>query len=62
VPLLAGDPDAVLNLSAAFADAYDRGRYERRLRYAGPPPVALRDADRAWALEIAGRRARQGVS
>lgn len=53
VPLRPGDGSVDLDLSAAFADAYDRGRYARRLRYGAPPQAPLGDADRAWAVELA---------
>ena len=49
VPLRPRDTDVPLDLAVAFATAYDRGRYARRLRYGQPPPGPLGEADRAWA-------------
>lgn len=56
IPLKAPDPDLLINLAEVFAQAYDRGRYERCLRYAEPPTAPLADADRKWATEVAGRK------
>ena len=36
IPLLALDPDVVLDLGAVFATAYERGRYVRLIDYAAP--------------------------
>lgn len=36
IPLLAGDPDAVLDLQAAYEDAFARARYDLRLNYEQP--------------------------
>lgn len=57
IPLKAPDPDLRINIAEVFSQAYDRGRYERCLRYAEPPTAPLADADRQWAAEMA-RRAR----
>lgn len=38
IPLRSPDSDVVLDLAPVFATAYERGRYARRLRYAGEPP------------------------
>lgn len=38
IPLLAPDPDIEIDLEAAFQMAYQRGRYERLVRYDQPPP------------------------
>ncbi len=56
IPLKASDPDLPINLAEVFAQAYDRGRYERCLRYAEPPTAPLVDADRKWAIEVAQRK------
>lgn len=53
VPLKLPDPDVPLDLAAAFAAAYDRGRYHRRLRYNSSPPAPLQEADRPWAADLA---------
>ena len=55
VPLKAPDADVRLNLAAAFGDAYERGRYGRRLRYGRPPVAPLAEADAAWAEGVARR-------
>jgi Protein of unknown function (DUF4058) len=49
IPLLAPDPDIVLDLQAVFATGYDRGRYTRALDYKAPLDLPLSQADRAWA-------------
>jgi hypothetical protein len=54
VPLRPSDDDVRLDMAASFNTAYDRGRYVRRLQYAGPPPAPLSAADAAWATEVAG--------
>ena len=53
VPLRAPDRDVPLDLAAAFAAAYEGGRYARRLRYDVPTPAPLTEADRAWAEGVA---------
>jgi uncharacterized protein DUF4058 len=55
IPLLAPDPDVVLDLQAVFATGYDRGRYARALDYTAPLDLPLLPADRAWAEEAARR-------
>jgi hypothetical protein len=50
IPLLSGDGDIPLDLAAAFAQTYARGRYERLLSY-GPPPPSLSKEDRLWVIE-----------
>ena len=56
IPLLAPDPDVVLDLQALFATGYDRGRYARALDYTAPLNLPLSQADRAWAEETAKGR------
>lgn len=51
VPLRRPDADVRLDLSAVVASVYDRGRYDRKLRYALPVPPPVSDADAAWAAE-----------
>ena len=53
VPLRAGEADVPLDLAAAFAVAFDRGRYARRMRYDAAPPAPLSHAHRDWAGRIA---------
>jgi hypothetical protein len=48
VPLMAPDPDVVLDLQAVFSTAYERGRYEAALPYDQPPPSPPSEADRGW--------------
>ncbi|HUY34990.1 MAG TPA: DUF4058 family protein [Pirellulales bacterium] len=57
----APDPDAVVNVQAAFAEAFQRGRYGRWIDYARPPMAGLADADRAWAVEQVGHRGLDAV-
>lgn len=38
IPLRPGTPDASADLAKAFAMAYQRGRYQRMVRYDQPPP------------------------
>ena len=55
VPLEAGVADVPLDLADAFADAYDRGGFERLIRYDDRPlPAGLSQGDRAWAASVAG--------
>lgn len=49
VPLLAGDPEVVLDLQAVFSRCYDEGAYARRLDYRREPPTPLAGEDAAWA-------------
>jgi hypothetical protein len=55
IPLLAPDPDVILDLQAVFATGYERGRYARALDYAAPLDLPLPPADRAWAEELASK-------
>jgi hypothetical protein len=48
VPLLAPDPDLLIDLAAVFATAFDRGRFPRRINYRSAVPVSLRVADEQW--------------
>ena len=51
VPLLAPDPDLVIDLQTVFTTTYDRGRYRRSLPYAKPPDVRLAPELREWILQ-----------
>lgn len=53
IPLLAPDPDVVLDLPSLFTTGYDRGRYARWLDYAAPLDLPLAPEDRACAEELA---------
>lgn len=53
IPLKAPDMDIIVELQPVFAEAFARGRYERRLRYDAPPRSRLSRADREWAAGLA---------
>lgn len=53
IPLKSPDKDAMLDLAAAFKTIYDRGRYDRGVRYNLPLPSAISESDRAWAMQQA---------
>lgn len=52
VPLRTGDADAVLDLQAAFAHAYDTGPYPDRVDYNAEPTPPLSAEDQAWASDL----------
>lgn len=56
IPLRSPDSDVPLNLAEAVGSAYDRGRYDRKLRYdlpLGPPLAPAPPAqDAAWVDEL----------
>jgi hypothetical protein len=54
LPLAADDRDALLDLQAAFARAYDLGGFGTQIDYKGPPPpdVPLTDAQKAWINDL----------
>lgn len=57
IPLADDDPDAVLDLQAVVAQAYEAGGYEDLLDYAAPCRPPLSAEDQNWADEqIATRR------
>ena len=49
VPLMAPDPDILLDLADLFATAYARGRYSRLIDYKAPLTLPLAPEDRDWA-------------
>jgi hypothetical protein len=51
VPLLNGDPDAMLNLQLAFSTIYECFSYEYSAPHRGCPVVPLSDEQQAWADE-----------
>jgi hypothetical protein len=53
IPLKAPDADVIVELQPVFAEAFARGRYERRLHYGAPPRARLSRADREWATQLA---------
>jgi hypothetical protein len=52
IPLRPPDPDAIVELGAVFAIAYERGDYGNEIDYAVPPPVKVSDETLTW---IGGR-------
>jgi hypothetical protein len=54
LPLAPDDRDALLDLQAAFARAYDLGGFAGLIDYKGPPPpdVPLTDAQKAWVCDL----------
>jgi hypothetical protein len=54
LPLAPDDRDALLDLQAAFARAYDLGGFAAQIDYKAPPPadVPLTDAQQAWINEF----------
>ena len=53
IPLMAPDPDILLDLAAIFNTVYQRARYERSIDYSAPLSLPLSAEDRTWAEEIA---------
>jgi len=49
VPLVAGEPDVILDLQSAFDRCYEGGRYPQRVAYQEPATPPLSEADAAWA-------------
>lgn len=60
IPLRAPDKDIPLNLSAAVHTAYERGRYDRKLRYSRPLDPALEGDDATWAESLLRDRVKPG--
>lgn len=55
IPLLSPDPDIEVDLEVAFQTAYQRGRYDRLVRYDQPPPApSFAGDDAEWVTRIAG--------
>ena len=50
-PLAGDDPDALLDLQAAFTTVYDRSGYDYSLDYRRPVEPPLSEADAAWVQE-----------
>ena len=58
IPLRAPDKDVPLNLGEAERTAYERGRYDRKLRYARPLDPPLEGEDAGWAESLLRERAK----
>lgn len=59
IPLMAGDPDVLLNLQQALATVYDILGYDELIDYRQPPRGPLTAAESTWVderLRLAGRR------
>ena len=54
VPLRAPDADLLIDLAAVYNTAYDRGRFQKRIDYSGPPPSQLTAQETAWAQTVLG--------
>jgi hypothetical protein len=52
IPLLEGDPAAVLDIQAVFDEVYDKSGFGRWIDYGQPPVPPLRAEDTAWAREL----------
>ena len=52
VPLLAPDPDAVVDLQAALEQVYERGGYGSEIDCRQPPPPPLSRAESTWVEEL----------
>ncbi|HEX4795002.1 MAG TPA: DUF4058 family protein [Humisphaera sp.] len=55
IPLRPQESDIALNLADVFQQTYERGRYERLLRY-DQPPQFLPESQRGWAAKIVAGR------
>ena len=54
IPLQAPDGDVRLELEQAFRSAYKRGRYDRMIKYDGPPsPPRFHSVDAEWVSQTA---------
>lgn len=53
IPLIAPDPDVVLDLGAVVHEVYERGAYARRINYSQPaPPPDLTPEEQTWVDEL----------
>jgi hypothetical protein len=53
IPLLAPDPDILVDLGPPFASVYERGRYARLIKYQAPLDLPLSPEARTWAEDLA---------
>lgn len=56
IPLNPPDHDIIIDLGAVYNQAYERGRYSRRLKHFETPSVPLTDDDLPWAIECSRNR------
>jgi hypothetical protein len=56
VPLDPEEPEVLLDMGAAFARAFEEGRYEEQVDYSKPPKPAFREPDATWARELLAAR------
>lgn len=52
IPLLAPDPDVLLDLQSVFSLTYERGRYRRSIHYRQPLVPALNESDQSWIVSL----------
>ena len=53
IPLIFGDPDAIVDLQSIFHRVYDTGPYHRRISYRESTPVpVLRPEQKEWATQL----------
>jgi hypothetical protein len=53
IPLLASDPEIVIDLTPLFASVYEEARYAESIDYGAPLTLLLAPDDRTWAEEVA---------
>lgn len=56
IPLKAPDADLALDLAKVFRETYNRGQYQRRVKYRRETELSLGDADQAWLDKHLGER------
>jgi len=61
VPLRAPDPDLPLDMADLFATTFDRGRYERRLKYRSAEASGLQGDELDWARSVVAASPVQSV-
>jgi len=62
VPLRAPDPDLPLDMADLFATTFDRGRYERRLKYRSAEASGLQGDELDWARSVVAASPVQSVT
>jgi hypothetical protein len=56
IPLLPGDPDAIVDLQSALTAVYDRSGYDYSLHYDAPLNVQLRTGHQDWLQQVLAAR------